>query len=293
MGARDDFFELGGHSLLSVQLSSRVRERLGVELPVAALFATPTLEALAARIDASPRLTSATVPASVRLERVPASLVQERLWYAMQLPEAPPFVVVVPLMLEGALDTARLEAAVEAVLERNAALRTTFALEDGALVAREHPVARPVLVHTDLSSLPAAEALAAASAIATRHDREHFDVARGPLYRFELARLDTSGTRHVLVASMSHLVNDGIGMGAFVEEVAAAWASSGTPSLPPAPLAYADFALWQRRPEHLREVDASVESWKQALAHAPAVLDLPLDFPRRAPRSTRTCGRSR
>ncbi|WP_223759687.1 non-ribosomal peptide synthetase [Myxococcus sp. RHSTA-1-4] len=318
VGARDDFFELGGHSLLSVQLSSRVRERLGVELPVAALFATPTLGELAARIDASPRLAAAPPPpATVRPERVPASLVQERLWYAMQLPEAPPFVVVAPLLLEGPLDVARLETALVAVLERNATLRTTFALEDGALVAREHPVARPVLVHTDLSSLAADEALAAASAIATRHDREYFDVARGPLYRFELARLNTEGTRHVLVASMSHLVNDGIGMGALVEELAAAWDAAGTsrparasaervtppheappvarsplspaatgaqtPLLPPTPLAYADFALWQRRPEHLREVDASLESWKQALEHAPAVLDLPLDFPRRAP----------
>ncbi|WP_240359113.1 non-ribosomal peptide synthetase [Pyxidicoccus trucidator] len=295
VGARDDFFELGGHSLLSVQLSSRVRERLGVELPVAALFATPTLEALAARIDASPRLSTPTVPVvTARPERIPASLVQERLWYAMQLPEAPPFVVVAALMLEGPLDGARMEAAMEAVLERNATLRTTFGLEEGALVAREHPVTRPVLVRTDLSSLPADEALTAARAIATRHDREHFDIARGPLYRFELARLDAPGTRHVLVASMSHLVNDGIGMGAFLEEVAAAWDAAGTarlaaskdprtPLLPPAPLAYADFALWQRRPEHLREVDASVETWKQALAHAPAVLDLPLDFPRRAP----------
>ncbi|QDE88854.1 non-ribosomal peptide synthetase [Myxococcus xanthus] len=289
VGARDDFFELGGHSLLSVQLASRVRERLGVELPVATLFATPTLAALAARIDASPKVSERveSMP-QARPERIPASLVQERLWYAMQLPEAPPFVVVAALVLDGALDVACLETALEAVLERNATLRTTFRLEHGAVFTREHPVTRPVLVQTDLSHLSAAEALDAARAIATRHDREPFAVDQGPLYRFELARLDTSGTRHVLVASMSHLVNDGIGMGAFLEELAQAWAGTTahartTPLLPPAARTYADFALWQRSPEHLLEVDAAVASWKAALAHAPSVLDLPLDFPRRAP----------
>ncbi|AEI62072.1 non-ribosomal peptide synthetase [Myxococcus fulvus] len=283
VGARDDFFELGGHSLLSVQLASRVRERLGVELPVATLFATPTLAELAARVDASPRVVEVVDAAPrARPERVPASLVQERLWYAMQLPEAPPFVVVAALVLEGDLDVARLETALEAVLEHNATLRTTFHLEHGAVVTHAHPITRPVLVQTDLSHLPAAEALDAARAIATRHDREPFAVDQGPLYRFELARLDATGTRHVLVASMSHLVNDGIGMGAFLEELAQAWAAA-TPLLPPAPRTYADFALWQRSPEHLREVDAAVASWKDALAHAPSVLDLPLDFPRRAP----------
>ncbi len=49
-GARDNFFELGGHSLLAVLLMSRIEKRLGKTLPVAALFAAPTPETMAAAL---------------------------------------------------------------------------------------------------------------------------------------------------------------------------------------------------------------------------------------------------
>ncbi|MBJ6766270.1 hypothetical protein JGU66_36460, partial [Myxococcaceae bacterium JPH2] len=41
------FFHLGGHSLSATRLVSRIRHAFGVQLPLAALFASPTVASLA------------------------------------------------------------------------------------------------------------------------------------------------------------------------------------------------------------------------------------------------------
>ncbi len=88
----DGFFDLGGHSLLATRLVSRVREALGVELALKAVFEAPTLAGFAAAVEAARRaglagaLQSGLPPLRRRPRSGPAplSFSQERLWFLDQ-----------------------------------------------------------------------------------------------------------------------------------------------------------------------------------------------------------------
>ncbi|HLL82818.1 MAG TPA: amino acid adenylation domain-containing protein, partial [Longimicrobium sp.] len=288
VGRDENFFVLGGNSLSASQLASRLRRVFGAELPLTAVFSSPTVADLAAALARAPRLEGSARLLAPREKpaRIPASLVQERLWYALQLPQAPPFIIITGLHLEGELSVPRLERALSAVLERHETLRSTFYVEDNTVYVRTHPPAPVRLEVQDLSHLPEDGALRSALELLSRRGHEHLDLARGPLYRFELLRLDGAGRGHVLCASISHLVTDGIGMQVFFDELATAWREAKDPGatalLPPPEVQYADFALAQREPGYEQRLERSLEAWKAALAGVPPSIDLPVDGPRRA-----------
>jgi hypothetical protein len=91
VGANDNFFALGGHPLLATQIVSRVRQTMGVDLPLRSFFESPTLEALAARIVQIARpIELAPIPRVSRNSPLPLSSAQERLWSSARVGGAEP-----------------------------------------------------------------------------------------------------------------------------------------------------------------------------------------------------------
>ncbi|HWN45428.1 MAG TPA: amino acid adenylation domain-containing protein, partial [Thermoanaerobaculia bacterium] len=276
-GPEDNFFVCGGHSLMAARLVARVRDLLGTELPLVAVFEAPTLAGLAARIERVPREGLAASPLLVPIPRmgaIPLSFAQERLWFLDQMePGSAAYNMPFGARLDGELDIAAFGRALTGIMQRHEALRTTFqGGSDGRpvqVIAPATPLALPVI---DLTGHPGeAQGLLAAEA------RRPFDLSRGPLLRVLLLRLAPQS--HVALVVQHHIVSDGWSIGVFLRELSALYEGSRLPELP---VQYADYAVWQRS---WLTIDAQLAWWRERLAGAPQVLELPADRPRPPVRS--------
>jgi amino acid adenylation domain-containing protein len=292
IGRGDNFFALGGHSLLAARLISRVRQTFGVELPLRRVFETPTLAALAGAVAAArdERLEVPPVPRLPRRVRerveLPASFAQERLWFLDRLePGNSAYHLPVALRLRGALQPAALAASCAEIVRRHEALRTVFAEVGGRPVQMiSGPAAGSSgLPLVDLAALPAPRRQAEALRLAAAEAARLFDLARGPLLRRSLVRLDAA--EHLLLLTLHHIVADGWSIGLLLTELAGVYgaALAGVPSpLAALPIQYADYAHWQRAWLGGPVLAAQLAYWRGQLAGAPALLDLPADRPRPA-----------
>ncbi|WNG58277.1 amino acid adenylation domain-containing protein [Archangium gephyra] len=289
VGVTDSFFELGGHSLLATQLVSRVRGTFGVELPLRAVFESPTLEALARRVEEVPRIstgTGAATPPPLVAHRGPEeavlSFAQQRLWFLDRLrPGSVAYNIPYGVRLTGTLELEALERALETIAQRHEVLRTVFGEHEGRPVTRVVERMKVPLGRVELSGLGVDEREAEVHRLAEREALTPFVLAEGPLLRTVLLRL--GDTAHVLLLTVHHIVTDGWSTGLFVRELAALYAAftRGEPSpLAELPLQYADYARWQREWLKGEVLEAQLAYWRRRLAGSPSVLNLPLDRPR-------------
>ncbi|PYS94472.1 MAG: hypothetical protein DMF50_12430, partial [Acidobacteria bacterium] len=287
-GLHDNFFEAGGHSLLATQLISRLRETFRVELPLRALFESPTIAGLARAIDSLRSLgTARPAPALARAPRdrdLPLSFAQQRLWFLDQLePGCAFYNIPAALRLRGALDAEALRRSLNEIVRRHEALRTTFRAAEGEPVQVIAPALELPLPVTDLGHLPAEEGEVEARRRAADEARAPFDLERGPLVRASLLRL--AGDEHVLLLTTHHIVSDGWSMNVFLSDLAHLYGAfrDGRPSpLSDPPIQYADFAIWQRERLQGEFLHEQLEDCTRRLARAPTVLDLPSERPRPA-----------
>jgi amino acid adenylation domain-containing protein len=293
VGAHDDFFELGGHSLLATQVASRLREALGFEVPLRSLFESPTVAALAERIeqarDSDATEASRPIAHAPRDRPAAASFSQEALWFLDRLdPGRPTFHVAAGVRVTGPLDTAALGRAFAEIVRRHESLRTTFTLEDGRPVQVVAPADASVsLEKFDLADRPPFERLTEAGRFAAAFGRRPFDLATGPLARAAVIRLGES--EHAVVLAMHHIVTDGWSFGVAARELGALYEAfrTGLPSpFNDLPYRYADFVAWQRERLSGARLDALRSYWMTRLEGVPP-LELPTDRPRPAVRLAR------
>ncbi|WP_371764302.1 condensation domain-containing protein, partial [Massilia sp.] len=294
VGRHDNFFELGGHSLLAVQLMSRVRQTLQVEVPLGELFKDASLAGFGAIVARSERTSLPSIAPVGRSGPLPLSFAQQRLWFLAQMEGvSQAYHISGGVQFGGALDRAALSAALNRIVARHEALRTTFTLQDGQAVQVIGAADIGMeLDYLDLRSHRDQEGLQQEQLWQTLEQAANapFDLARGPLIRTILVQL--AEHEHVLFVVMHHIVSDGWSMGVLINEVSTLYgtyrgavSARETDMLEALPIQYADYAQWQRRWVSGERQHRQADYWKSTLSGIPALLELPTDRPRPARQS--------
>ncbi|AIY42364.1 Peptide synthetase [Collimonas arenae] len=283
VGRHDNFFSLGGHSLLAIQLISRLRHAFNVEVAVSTLFAHPLLfdfstQLLASSVSVRPQLT-----ASIGAERELLSFAQQRLWFLEQMGGiSHAYHIPLALQLRGELDRVALVQALERVIFRHEALRTRFVAQEGLGAIQQVMAAETThfqLIEHDLRHHP--ERDEERERLIAEDAATPFDLAQGPLIRGRL--LQETRTQHTLLITTHHIVSDGWSTALLINEISAlynAYCEGRHDPLPALTIQYPDYAAWQRRWMRGAVLEQQTAYWKQSLAGAPTLLELPTDYPR-------------
>ena len=288
VGIEDSFFEVGGHSLMATQLTTRVREAFGTDVPLRTLFEAPTVREFAVRIEAAMKgaqgMPAAPIERADRDGEAALSFSQQRLWFMDQLePESAAYNIARAVKLAGALKTEALERAFDEVVRRHEALRTNFLTVEGKAVQRIARDTRFSLPFTDLSLLSETERDAELARRVRAEAQQPFNLAEDVLLRISLLQLRED--EHVVLLTMHHIISDGWSMNVLIHEVAtlyAAFSSDEASPLPELPIQYFDYAQWQRAWLSGAVLEAQLGYWKRQLSGSPPALELPTDHPRPA-----------
>ncbi|HEY0607043.1 MAG TPA: amino acid adenylation domain-containing protein [Herpetosiphonaceae bacterium] len=243
-----------------------------------AQIAARKAELIAALQHASP-VSQAGPSRTSREGPLPLSFAQQRLWFIDQFePHSAAYNIFVPVVLDGLLSIPTLERSLSALVGRHESLRTTFVSVDGQPIQQiGEPAPLVVSVH-NLHDLPPDQRLDEAQRRAVAEAQQPFDLAQGPLIRAILFRLGPA--EHVLAVILHHIIADGWSMGVLIRELATLYSAGGEPSaLPPLPIQYADYAIWQRKRLQAEQVNL-LQYWQRQLQNVPVFLDVPTDRPR-------------
>ncbi|MBX3741860.1 MAG: amino acid adenylation domain-containing protein [Akkermansiaceae bacterium] len=211
----------------------------------------------------------------------PASVAQQSFWYLELLDKnVSAFNVPLRYRIDGPLDGALLEKALLNIADRHEILRTHFEEEDGELLQVVESTSSFQLTHGDISGLPENEREAEADRLGGVEGNRHFALGKGPLFRAELVRL--APERHHLHVTFHHAIFDGLSIGNFVNELRHGYevlVSGSADELPPLPIQYGDFSVWQKETLPSAGIARQLNWWQEKLAGMTEP-ELPTDRPR-------------
>ncbi|MCP4700193.1 MAG: amino acid adenylation domain-containing protein [Gammaproteobacteria bacterium] len=210
----------------------------------------------------------------------PLSYGQQALWFVYQnAPDSPAYNMAWPMELQGSLKSSALQSALQTLVNRHPALRTTIDLVNGEPVQTVHPAGNYHL--KEYQALEWSEQQLW-PALKTAYEQP-FDLAKGPVLRVDI--FQTAPQRYIILLTMHHILGDAGSMDILGNELLTlcqAEVSGQKAALPPILANYADFVRDETAMLESSASEKLVRYWRQRLGGESPVLNLTADYPRPA-----------
>ena len=291
IGPDDDFFALGGHSLNAVRLFNRIRKSFGVDMPLAQLYESPTVSALADAMrsrgyvdETAPAETpdAASPGTNETLQARSSELTEGQREVFSAILSNPSanlaYNLSCSLHIDGDINADAMTQALQRVGQRHDSLRATF--DPHSLQMTISPDVTFALETADLQD--AAPEQQADSRASIHHDvaSTEFDLERGPMLRARL--LTYAPGRHELLIGLHHMICDGWSIGVIMRdlsEIYNAIVEARDAKLPPIE-SIVDFVAEEKDWLATDRATEHRDYWLDRFSGDVPVMDLPTDRPR-------------
>ncbi len=261
----------GVDSLLAVELTHSIEMQLGVLLPMSEFISSQSITQIAARCFESKPLAQTTF--ADKPDTFPLSYGQQSLWFLQQLaPESVAYNIASALRIKAKPDVPALRRAFQLLVDRHAALRTTFRAVQGKPVQHVHEQVKASFETVDASGWDEA-------ALAERLRAEAhlpFDLEHGPLLRALL--FSRADEEQVLLLVAHHIVIDFWSLAILMRELGELYRDGQTAK--PHTSNYSNYVRWEQRLLASEAGEQLAAFWQKELAGELPALNLHTDRPR-------------
>lgn len=262
----DNFFELGGDSLSAIKLSTKIYDKMNVQIGIKYLFENPTISKLAELLDNLSNIENKNIITKAKeMNYYPTSSAQKRMYYSSLADgkQSTLYNISGGLILDKELDREKLNNCFNLLIKENESLRTYFEVENGEIVQKickdvPFKVENKMVNHSNTNKI-------------IKDFIKPFDLSKAPLIRAQTTKLKNG--KMLLLIDMHHIISDGETIKIIANELSNLYNNNYEESKK---IDYKDFAVW----ENQQQFENQEKYWLSKLGDELPTLELPTNYPR-------------